>query len=230
MSYVRTAIVNKTYYYENRRFVKPYRHKQMKIINNFKGVVDLPKQGVKTRGEKVSIPPFFKKRLDRVLISENCLKLRIKEMAKEISKGKKEIYFISILKGSVVFLADLIRNINCDVKIDFISSSSYVGRESSGKIKINLCPSNLKGKDIFLLEDIVDTGNTLFFLKNYLFKKEKARTVKICALLDKPIKREKEIRVDIAGFSVPDYFVVGYGLDCEQQFRNLPFLAVIKNV
>lgn len=200
----------------------------VKIVNNFKRTIDAPEEGIKTRAEKISIPTFFQKRLGNVLISEKCLKLRVKEMAKEISRGKKEIYLISILKGSAVFLADLIRDMDCDVEVDFLGASSYIGEKSSGKIKIGFAPFDAKGKNIILLEDIVDTGNTLSFLKSHLLKKEKAKSVKICVLLDKPARREKNIEIDFVGFRVPDRFTVGYGLDYKQRCRNLPFVATLK--
>lgn len=200
----------------------------MRIVDDFKKVIEVPDEGIKTRGEKISIPPFLKGRVARVLISETCLKLRVKEMAKVLSKEKKEIYLVPILKGGVVFLADLMRNISSDVKLDFISVSSYIGGKSSGKPNLDLVP-RAKGRDIFLVEDIVDTGNTLLFIKEYLLKKEKARAVKICALIDKPARREKKVKLDFVGFRIPNYFAVGYGLDYKQQFRNLPFVAAIKN-
>lgn len=203
-----------------------------KIIDNFKKVIEVPNEGIKTRREKTLVTDFLKERIDRVLISEKCLELRIKEMAnelvKEIRQSKKELYIVSILKGSVIFAADLIRNINFDVNLDFLSVSSYVGRKPGKKLRINLEPEDVEGKDIVLLEDILDTGNTLNFVKEYFLKKKKARSVKICALLDKPSRREKEINADFVGFSIPDCFVVGCGLDYNQHFRNLPFIAVFK--
>lgn len=201
----------------------------MRIVKDFKNVIEVPGEGIKTRGEKISTPSFFRERLEKILISENCLKLRVKQLARELSEGRKEIYLVSVLKGSVVFLSDLMRNINCDVKLDFINASSYVGRKPGKKLKIDLPPFEAKGKDIVLLEDILDTGNTLAFVKNYLLKKERARSARTCVLLDKPARREKRVKLDFTGFEIPDYFVVGYGLDYKQSFRNLPFIAVPKN-
>jgi hypoxanthine phosphoribosyltransferase len=201
----------------------------VKIVKNFKNVIEVPDEGIKTSGEKISTPSFLKGRVDRVLISENCLKLRVKEMAKELSRGRKEIYLVSVLQGSVVFLSDLMRNINRNVKLDFINASSYVGRKPGKGLKIDLPLLEAKGKDIVLLEDILDTGNTLAFIKNYLLKKERARSVRTCVLLDKPARREKKVKLDFTGFKIPDCFVVGYGLDYKQSFRNLPFIAALKN-
>jgi hypoxanthine phosphoribosyltransferase len=200
----------------------------MKIVKNFKKTIDVPGEGIKSKNERIILPRKMKGLIDRVLISEKCLKSRIEELAKEISKGKKEIYAVCILNGAVVFFSDLVRKIPSNVKFDFIKVSSYLNDSSTGKMKVEMeAGERVKGKEVLLIEDIVDTGRTLVFLKNYLLKKG-ARSVKICALLDKPARRETEVKIDWLGFRIPNYFVIGCGLDFNQMGRNLPFVAIVK--
>lgn len=167
----------------------------------------------------------------KVLISEEELKKRINEIAKQIEteyKGK-EITFICILKGSVFFTMDLARRINEDVRLEFIRVSSYgEGTESSGEIKMKLdLKDSIQGKDVIVIEDIVDTGRTLSYLIEYL-KMKKPNSVKLCALLDKPDRRVVDVKVDYTGFQIPDKFVIGYGLDWDEKYRNLPYVGYIE--
>lgn len=167
----------------------------------------------------------------KVLIDEEKLHKRVDEIAAQIEneyKGK-EITLICILKGSVFFTVDLAKRINEDVKIEFIRVSSYnEGTESSGEIKMKLdLKDSIQGKDVIVIEDIIDTGRTLSYLIEYL-KMKKPNSLKLCALLDKPERRvKKNVKVDYTGFQIPDKFVVGYGLDFDEKYRNLPYVGYI---
>ena len=167
----------------------------------------------------------------KTLIDEEKLQKRVKEIAKQIEeeyKGK-EITLICILKGSVFFTMDLARNINEDVRLEFIRVSSYGAEtESSGEIKMKLdLKDSINGKDVIVVEDIIDTGRTLSYLIEYL-KMKKPNTVKLCALLDKPSRRIIDVPVDYTGFEIPDKFVIGYGLDADEKYRNLPYIGCIE--
>ena len=167
----------------------------------------------------------------KTLIDEQKLQNRIAEIAKQIQeeyKGK-EITLICILKGSIFFTVDLAKKINGDVRIEFIRVSSYgEGTESSGEIKMKLdLKDSIQGKDVIVIEDIIDTGRTLSYLLEYL-KMKNPNSVKLCALLDKPDRRVKEVKVDYTGFQIPDKFVIGYGLDWDEKYRNLPYIGYIE--
>lgn len=165
----------------------------------------------------------------KTLISEAELEKRVKELAKQIYEDydKKEIVFICILKGSVFFTVDLAKNIPGDVKLEFIRVSSYHGTESTGKIELKLdLKESIEGKDVLIIEDIVDTGRTLTYLKEHL-KTKKPHSLKICTLLDKKERRICEIEPEYVGFDIPDKFVLGYGLDVDEKYRNLPYIGYI---
>ncbi len=167
----------------------------------------------------------------KTLIDEEKLQNRINEIAKQIEgeyKGK-EITLICILKGSVFFTVELAKRIKGDVKLEFIRVSSYNdGTESSGEIKMKLdLKDSIKGKDVIVIEDIIDTGRTLSYLIEYL-KMKRPNSVKLCALLDKPDRRTVYVKVDYTGFQIPDKFVVGYGLDFDEKYRNLPYVGYIE--
>ena len=168
----------------------------------------------------------------KVLIDEQKLQNRINEIAKQIEEEykDKEITLICILKGSVFFTVDLAKRINGDVRLEFIRVSSYgEGTESTGEIKMKLdLKDSIQGKDVIVVEDIIDTGRTLSYLIEYL-KMKKPNSVKLCALLDKPERRVKKVKVDYTGFQIPDKFVVGYGLDWDERYRNLPYIGYIEN-
>ena len=168
----------------------------------------------------------------KVLIDEQKLENRIEEIAKQIEEEykDKEITLICILKGSVFFTVDLAKKINGDVRLEFIRVSSYgEGTESTGEIKMKLdLKDSIQGKDVIVVEDIIDTGRTLSYLIEYL-KMKKPNSVKLCALLDKPDRRVKKVKVDYTGFKIPDKFVVGYGLDWDEKYRNLPYIGYIEN-
>ena len=166
-----------------------------------------------------------------VLISEQEVEARVKELADQISKDYegKELHIICILKGSVFFTCELAKRISIPVTLDFMSVSSYGSdTKSSGVIKIakDLDESILE-RDILVIEDIVDSGNTLSYLLDML-KNRQPKSMKLCTLLDKPERRRKAVHVDYTGFQIPDEFVVGYGLDYAQKYRNLPYVGVVK--
>ena len=139
----------------------------------------------------------------------------------------KNLLLVSVLKGGVVFLTDLMRNITCDCKIDFLSVSSYNGTKTTGHVSFKKdLDLNPEGCDILIVEDILDSGITLTYLKKVLADR-KANSIKICAFLDKPTNHKIEIEADYVGKVIPDEFVVGYGLDYNEKFRNLPYVAVL---
>lgn len=165
------------------------------------------------------------------LIDRETIENRIKELAKKIEEdyAEEEVYCVGLLKGSVMFLSDLVKEINLPVIIDFMSVSSY-GSEtiSSGDVKIlKDTDLDLRGKNVLIVEDIIDTGLTLEYVIEYFKKGKGAKTVKTCTLLSKPERRKVDVQVDYMGFEVPDKFVIGYGLDYDQKYRNLPYIAVV---
>ena len=163
------------------------------------------------------------------LISEEEINKRILEIASYIDEEyrDREILIISILKGSIFFMADLAKRINRPVKLDFMRVSSYNDGTKSGEIQMKLdLEASIAGKDVLVIEDIVDTGKTLSYLLEYL-KVKKPNSIKLCALLDKPDRREVDVKVDYVGFEIPDKFVVGYGLDFDEKYRNLPYIGYI---
>ena len=167
----------------------------------------------------------------KVLIEEEKLQKRIKELAEQITNNykEKELTLICILKGSTFFTVDLAKNIKNDLKIEFIQVSSYgTSTVSSGNIELKLdLKESIEGKDVLIVEDIIDTGRTLSYLIEHL-KGRKPNTLKLCTLLDKPERRKYDVKVDYVGFEIPDEFVVGYGLDCNEHYRNLPYIGYIE--
>ena len=175
------------------------------------------------------------KNLDRdileVFYSEEQLKNRVAELGEAITRdyaGKAPV-LVSVLRGSYIFMADLTRSIDLPCTVDFMSVSSYgKGTTSSGQVKILKDLSEpIEGKDLIIVEDILDSGNTLFYLRDVLTARKPA-SISICTLMDKPERRVKDIRADYVGFEVPDAFVVGYGLDYAEKYRNLPYIGVLK--
>ena len=169
--------------------------------------------------------------IQEILVDEKALEKRVAELGEKITADYRWKYpiLIGILKGSSVFMADLIRKIPIPVEIDFLKASSY-GAEarSSGVVELEADLSmDVKGRSILLVEDIVDTGNTLKYLLNR-FESLGAADVKVCSLLDKPERREQRVIADYIGFEIPNEFVVGYGLDYAQKYRNLPFIGILK--
>ncbi len=167
----------------------------------------------------------------KTLFTEQEIQVRIKQLAKQISEDykDKDLLIIGVLKGACIFFSDLIRLIDTPLAIDFFIVSSYSGQESSGNVEIHFdLREDVKGKDILIVDDIIDTGLTLKRLKECL-KEKSPRSIKACALLDKKTKRQVEVEADYIGFEVPDLFAVGYGMDYKNKFRNLPFIAEFKS-
>lgn len=169
--------------------------------------------------------------IKKVLIKKDEIEAMVKRLAETISNDYKgrQLVLIGVMKGCLIFLADLLRNISIPVEFGTITASSYgSGTTSSGQIKIvNDIDVEIKGKDLIIVEDLVDTGNTLVYLKNFLGLRN-PRSIKICVAFDKPARRKKLIEVDYKGMDVPDEFIVGYGLDFNEKYRNLPEICVLK--
>ena len=169
--------------------------------------------------------------LEKVLFSKEQLAKRIKELAAQLDKGYagKTPLMVAILKGSVMFFTDLIREMTLPLEIDFMSISSYgSGVKSSGEVKmIKDLDNKIEGKDVIIVEDIVDSGYTMKYL-THLLEARNPSSIKICALLDKPSRRETDVAVDYKGFEVGNEFVVGYGLDYAARYRNIPFIGILK--
>lgn len=174
---------------------------------------------------------MYEEFLERVLFSEEQIENKVKEIASQITKeyaGKKPL-MVAILKGSVMFFSDLVRRIETDLEIDFMAISSYgSGSRSSGEVKmIKDLDKRIEGRDIIIVEDIVDSGYSMKYLKNLLSARNPA-SIKICTLLDKPSRRQTDVQADYKGFEVENEFVIGYGLDYDGLYRNLPFVGILK--
>lgn len=169
--------------------------------------------------------------VENILVTEEEIKETVKRLGEQISRdyAGKEILAIIILKGSVVFAADLIRALDVPARVDFMQASSYgAGTESSGKINVRLdLGSDIQDKHVLLIEDIIDSGNTLYKLKEML-KARNPASLRICTMLDKPSRRMSPVEVEYVGKEIPDAFVVGYGLDYNETYRNLPYIGVLK--
>lgn len=167
----------------------------------------------------------------RILISEEQIKSRVKQLGEEITRDYqgKDLLVVGILKGAFIFMADLVRNIKIPIAIDFMDVSSYgSSTESLGVVRIlNDLEESIENRHVLIVEDIVDTGLTLDYLSKNLASR-KAASVKICAFLDKPSRRKAPVKVDYLGYSVPDEFIVGYGLDYAEKFRHYPFVTVLE--
>ena len=171
------------------------------------------------------------KDVEQILYTEEELRQRVKELGCQITAdyAGREPLLISVLRGAYIFMADLTRSINLDVTVDFMSVSSYgAGTTSSGQVEIKKdLSASIEGKDLIIVEDILDSGNTLFYLMDVL-RARKPASVRLCALMDKPERRVKPIKADYVGFTIPDAFIVGYGLDWAEKYRNLPYVGVLK--
>ncbi len=170
--------------------------------------------------------------IQKVLLTEEQIQKKVQELAGELTKeyADKNPVFIGVLKGVVIFFADMVRNMRFPCEIDFMCISSYGGTTTTGKTVVKKDVSvDLKGRHVVILEDIYDTGNSLTFVRDYLLSKEPA-SLKICTLLDKPERRKPGVTLvpEYVGFTVPNEFVVGYGLDYNEHYRNLPYIGVLK--
>jgi hypoxanthine phosphoribosyltransferase len=184
---------------------------------------------IKTSKSKPVVPVRWRKEIERVLITDEQLAKRVKSLAREIERDfhGRETVVVSLLSGTVMFLADLIRHLNLPLRLDFISVSSYgLGTESGELVFTKELRLDVRGRDVLLVDDILDTGKTLSRVIPKL-QALKPRRIKVCVLLDKAARRVEKIKADYTGFRVPDFFVVGYGLDFAERYRNLPFVGVL---
>ena len=170
--------------------------------------------------------------IGKILYTEEQIKARVDELARQIEKDYEgeELILLCTLKGAVLFMADMMKAINLDTMIDFIAASSYgSGTSSSGFVKVTKDVSmDLYNKNVLIIEDIVDSGTTLKFMKEYL-QDRNPKSVRIATLLDKPARRTADVTPDYVGFTVDDLFIIGYGLDYDQRYRNLPYISYLEN-
>ena len=167
--------------------------------------------------------------VEKILVDEKEIKEICKRLGEQISKdyAGKKLLLVSVLKGAVVFLADLMREITCDCELDFMAVSSYSGTKTTGVVKFKKdMDVDPEGQDSLIVEDILDSGITLSYLKKVLIDRN-AASVKVCTFLDKPSNRKADIEAEYVGKAVPDEFVIGYGLDYNEKYRNLPFVGVL---
>ncbi len=174
----------------------------------------------------------YQELLDEILIDEETLQARIKELGQEVSADYegKELLMICILRGGVLFLTDLMRELTIPHAIDFMAVSSYGAgaRTSSGEVRITLdLTTSITGRNVLLVEDIIDSGNTIASVLE-LLRTRHPKSLRVCTLLDKAVRREADVPIDYRGFKIPDKFVFGYGLDLDEYYRNLPFIGVVK--
>ena len=173
----------------------------------------------------------MKNDIKEVLISEEEILNKVKEIGEKVSKdyAGKPLLLVGVLKGSVVFISDLMKNISIKCEVDFMAVSSYGNStESSGVVRIlKDLDSSIEGKNLLIVEDIIDSGVTLDYLSKY-FRERGAKSVAIATLLNKPARRKVDLKVDYIGFEVPDEFIVGYGIDYAEDYRNLPFIGTLK--
>ena len=184
---------------------------------------------LKTQNARIKTPARWRGEVERVLITDGQIARRIRVMAREIERDYRgrEMVVVSLLNGTVMFLADLIRHLNLPLRLDFMGVSSYGAGTESGELvftkelRLDVC-----GRDVLLVDDILDTGKTLSRVLPKL-RALKPRRIRVCVLLDKPSRRIEKVKADYVGFQIPDLFVVGYGLDFAERYRNLPFVGVL---
>jgi hypoxanthine phosphoribosyltransferase len=173
----------------------------------------------------------MEKDIEKILVSEEEIQAKIKSLAEELTEEYKDRFplAIGVLKGAMPFMADLLKRMNCYLEMDFMDVSSYGNSTvSTGEVKIlKDLDTSVEGRDLLIIEDIIDSGLTLSYLVD-LFHYRKAKSIKIVTLLDKPKGRKSKIEADYVGFHVPDEFVVGYGLDYAEKYRNLPYIGILK--
>jgi hypoxanthine phosphoribosyltransferase len=184
---------------------------------------------ISVAGAAGRVPTRWRKEVERILITEEAIAQRIREMSREIERDFKgrEMVVVSLLNGTVMFLADLIRNLSLPLRLDFIGVSSYgAGTESGELVFTKELRLDVHGRDVLLVDDILDTGKTLYRVLGKL-RALGPRRIKTCVLLNKAARRTEEVEADYVGFEIPDFFVVGYGLDFAERYRNLPFVGVL---
>lgn len=179
---------------------------------------------------RVPVPRPWRGEVERILITDAQLARRVRRLSAEIERDfrGRELVVVSLLSGTVMFLADLIRNLSLPLRLDFMGVSSYGSGTTSGELVFTKeLRLDVRGRDVLLVDDILDTGRTM---KRVLTKLRalKPRRIKTCVLLDKPARRTEKVRADYVGFTIPDLFVIGYGLDYAERYRNLPFVGVLK--
>lgn len=170
------------------------------------------------------------KDIEEILINSEQIKNRVNEIASKISRDYigKRLIFVGVLKGCILFLSDLLKNVNLDCDVDFISLSSYSGAQSTGIVRTILdLKESIENKDVLIVEDIVDSGLTMSYLISNL-KTRHPKSLRVCTLLDKPSCRQTKVPIKYTGFVIPNKFVVGYGLDYNGAYRNLPYIGVLK--
>lgn len=179
---------------------------------------------------KPTIPAAWRADLERILITEEQIARRVQELGREIRRdfAGRETVVVAILNGTVLFLADLIRHLDLPLKLDFVGVSSYgTGTSSAEALLTKQTSADVRGRDVLVIDDILDTGKTLDRVTLHL-RQFKPRRLRTCVLLDKKARRQIKIKADYTGFQIPNEFVVGYGLDFAERYRNLPFVAVLK--
>ena len=186
-------------------------------------------RSVRNKTSARNVPPRWRKEVERVLITDEQIARRIRVMAREIERDfrGREMVVVSLLNGTVMFLADLMRHLSLPLRLDFMGVSSYgAGTESGDLVFTKELRLDVRGRDVLLVDDILDTGKTMCRVLPKI-RVLKPRRIKICVLLDKPDRRTEDIEADYVGFEIPDFFVVGYGLDFAERYRNLPFVGVL---
>lgn len=176
------------------------------------------------------VPPRWRKEVERILITENEIERRLRAMSRQIERdfSGREMVVVSLLNGTVMFLADLIRHLSLPLRLDFIGVSSYgAGTESGDLVFTKELRLDVRGRDVLLVDDILDTGKTMFRVLAKL-RALKPRRIKTCVLLNKAARRVEKVQADYVGFDIPDFFVIGYGLDFAERYRNLPFVGVLR--
>lgn len=176
-----------------------------------------------------SVPPRWRDEVEKILFTQDQIARRVQFLAREIARDfrGREMVVVSLLNGTVLFLADLIRHLNLPLRLDFMGVSSYgSGTESGELVFTKELRLDVRGRDVLLVDDILDTGKTLSRVLPKL-QALKPRRIQTCVLLDKPSRRTHDIKADYVGFTIPDFFVIGYGLDFAERYRNLPFVGVL---
>jgi hypoxanthine phosphoribosyltransferase len=186
-------------------------------------------RSVRIKTSTRNVPPRWRKEVEHVLITDVQIARRVRRMARKIERDfrGRELVVVSLLNGTVIFLADLIRQLSLPLRLDFMGVSSYgTGTESGDLVFTRELRLNVRRRDVLLVDDILDTGKTMSRVLPKI-RALKPRRIKVCVLLDKPSRRTEDVGADYVGFTVPDYFVVGYGLDFAERYRNLPFVGVL---